>query len=249
MAASTAIDYNEMAASYARHRAVHPGVATQLIATAGIGPETCVLDVGCGTGNYAKALAALTACQISGVEPSREMLRAARESAIWNTLVHGSAEQLPVPDHSVDLVMSTDVIHHVGDRPAYFREAARVLKPGGRLVTVTDSAADIARRRPLTSHFPETAAIELSRYPSLEVLTNEMTAAGFTAISREGVELEYELIDIQPYRDRVFSSLTLLDDAAFQRGLARLASDLILGPISALSLYTLLWGTIPARLH
>src|SRR3712207_7697189 len=41
----------------------------------------------------------------------------------------GRAEGLPVPDASFDLVYSVDVIHHVGDRPAAFREAARVLRP------------------------------------------------------------------------------------------------------------------------
>lgn len=249
MATSATLDYDHLAASYALHRAVHPGVVQQLIATAAIGPSTSILDVGCGTGNYARALVALTGCHVSGIEPSWEMAQRAHAAAIWDRLEQGSAEYLPFPDASFDLVMSTDVIHHVGDRAAYFREAARVLKPGGRLVTVTDSHADIARRRPLTSHFPETVAIELARYPSLEALTAEMADAGFTAFLREGVELEYALADLQPYRDRAFSSLSLLDIEAFQRGLAHLEADLAQGPVTALSLYTLLWGMKPTISH
>ena len=106
--------------------------------------------------------------------------------------------------------MSTDVIHHVRDRDAYFREASRVLRPGGRIVTVTDSHDDIRQRRPLSSHFPETVAIEYRRYPSVTILLREMAAAGFEEPVVTGVSRSYNLTDIQPYRDRAFSSLHLI---------------------------------------
>jgi ubiquinone/menaquinone biosynthesis C-methylase UbiE len=237
------LDYNLGAAAYARHRNVHPEVVKELLASGLFTPESRVLDVGCGTGNYAAALTDATACRISGIEPSARMLERARDAAPWQSLVQGSAEYLPFPDSSFDVVMSTDVIHHVQDRPSYFREAARVLRPGGTIVTVTDSHGDIHRRRPLTSHFPETVAIELGRYPSAEQLLAEMAAAGFTNARLAAVSREYDLSDIQPYRDRAFSSLQLIDEASFQRGLRRLERDLEIGPVRCVSLYTMIWGT------
>jgi ubiquinone/menaquinone biosynthesis C-methylase UbiE len=173
------------------------------------------------------------------------MLDAARAATRWQTLLLGHAERLPFPEGSFDLVMSTDVIHHIGDREAYFREAARVLRPGGRIVTVTDSADDIRGRRPLSSHFPETVAIELRRYPSLSTLLAEMNAAGFPIAQTVRVGLDYELESIDAYRDRAFSSLLLIDDEAFARGIARLEAELARGPVQCRSLYTLLWGTRP----
>ena len=50
------------------------------------------------------------------------------------------------------------------------------------------------------------------------------------------------LTDIQGYREQAYSSLHLIPDDAFQRGLERMEQELMAGPIYALSLYTLVWG-------
>jgi cyclopropane fatty-acyl-phospholipid synthase-like methyltransferase len=244
MSAATplATDYEAAAAAYARNRAVHPGVVADLVREAALHAGSRVLDVGCGTGNYARALQEATGCAISGVEPSDQMRQRAENAANWTALVAGSAESLPYPDGSFDLVYSTDVIHHVGDRDTFFSEAARVLAPGGLIATVTDSRQDIARRRPLSNYFPETVAIEERRYPAIETLRAEMEAAGLTGIRETHVELEYPLTDIRAYRERAYSSLHFIPDDALARGLARMEQDLQAGPIPALSLYTLVWG-------
>lgn len=237
-------DYEAAAAAYARNRAVHPGVVADLVREAELHAGSRALDVGCGTGNYARALQEATGCAVSGVEPSDQMRLRAGSAAAWTTLATGAAEALPFPDATFDLVYSTDVIHHVGDRTAYFAEAVRVLTPGGMIATVTDSPQDIARRRPLSNYFPETVAFEERRYPTIKTLRAEMAAAGLTGIHETHVELEYPLTDIRGYRERAYSSLLLIPDDALARGVARLEQDLLAGPIAALSLYTLVWGTI-----
>ncbi|MFT4037116.1 MAG: class I SAM-dependent methyltransferase [Thermomicrobiales bacterium] len=237
------IDYEAAAAAYARNRAVHPGVVADLVRGGGLTAASRVLDVGCGTGNYARAVQEATGCAITGIEPSDQMRERAGDAARWTALVAGAAETLPFPDGVFDLVYSTDVIHHVGNRPAFFAEALRVLAPGGRIATATDSRADIARRRPLSNYFPETVAVEERRYPATETLQAEMAAAGFADIHETHVELEYPLTDVTGYRERAYSSLLLIDEAAHQRGVARMEQDLAAGPIPALSLYTLVWGT------
>lgn len=236
-------DYEAAATAYARNRAVHPGVVADLVRVAGVDTTSRVLDVGCGTGNYARALQEATGCAISGIEPSDQMRQRAEPVVTWTALVAGSAEVLPFQDHAFDLVYSTDVIHHVGDRVAFFAEASRILAPGGMIATVTDSRQDIARRRPLSNYFPETVDVELQRYPAMETLRVEMADAGFTAIHETHVELEYPLTDIRGYRERAYSSLHFIPDDALARGLVRMEQDLLAGPISALSLYTLVWGT------
>jgi ubiquinone/menaquinone biosynthesis C-methylase UbiE len=239
------LDYDGRVEAFVRHRRVHPEVLQQLLGSGYFGPETLVLDVGSGTGNYAAALTAATNCRISGVDPSGRMLKQARDAAPWEALVQATAESLPFADKSFDIVMSTDVIHHIGDRDAYFREAARVLRPGGQIVTVTDSHDDIPRRRPLSSHFPETVDIELQRYPPVPRLLSEIGHAGFVEPRLVQVSHEYDLADIQPYREREFSSLHLIEEEAFRRGISRLEADLADGPIPCVSLYTIIWGTLP----
>ena len=239
------LDFDGRVEEFVRHRRVHPEVLRQLLNIGLLGPETWALDVGCGTGNDAAALSEATGCRMSGIDPSAQMLDYARSVAPWESLTQGIAELLPFADASFDLVMSTDVIHHVRDRDAYFHEAARVLRRGGHIVTVTDSHDDIPLRQPLSSHFPETVSIELRRYPPVPKLLAEMSRAGFVESHVVEATHAYELIDIRAYRERAFSSLLLIDDDAFGRGVARLEADLAREPIPCVSRYTLIWGTLP----
>ena len=238
-----AIDYDKIAGEYARNRRVHPAVLEDLARTSGIERTSRVLEVGCGTGNYSAALQAAAGCACWGIDPSEQMLARARErpeAVHWQL---GRAEQLDFSPATFDLVFSVDVIHHLGDRPAYFREAWRVLRHSGRVCTVTDSAEIICQRRPLAVYFPETVAVELARYPGIAELRVEMEQAGFHDIAETQVEFAYALGDIQAYRDKAFSSLHLIPEETFRRGIARMEEDLRAGPLPAVSRYVLVWGS------
>ena len=85
------LDFDGRVEEFVRHRRVHPEVLHQLLGSGLIGPETRVLDVGCGTGNYAAALTESTRCLVSGIDPSQRMLDWARDAAPWESLSQGSA--------------------------------------------------------------------------------------------------------------------------------------------------------------
>jgi len=90
-----------------------------------------ILDVGCGTGANLKMLGAHGA--VSGVDISPQALEFCRQRGLA-TVKFGAAESLPYPDESFDLVTALDVIEHLDDDLAGLKEAARVMRPGGRVL-------------------------------------------------------------------------------------------------------------------
>jgi ubiquinone/menaquinone biosynthesis C-methylase UbiE/DNA-binding transcriptional ArsR family regulator len=93
-------------------------------------------DLGCGTGQVAAALAPFVS-RVIAVDRSADMLQAARRRVRETTNVEvrrGDLEALPIPDEELDAATLLLVLHHLPDPAAALREAARVLKPGGRLV-------------------------------------------------------------------------------------------------------------------
>jgi ubiquinone/menaquinone biosynthesis C-methylase UbiE len=237
------IDYDRIASDYARHRQVHPEVLRSLVSTSRVGRASKVLEVGCGTGNYILALEQLTGAHGWGIDPSQGMLSRARDRSEVVCFRAGRAEKLDFSAGFFDLVFCVDVIHHITDRFAYFEEAQRVLKGGGKLCTVTDSEWIIRHRQPLAVYFPETVEPELARYPRISELRALMAQAGFCGVTEEQVEFPYQLNDTRAYREKAFSSLHLIPENAFQRGLAHMEQDLRAGPIPCVSRYVLLWGT------
>jgi len=100
--------------------------------------DSVVVDLGCGTGAVAEALAPCVR-QVIAVDESDAMLEAARDRLKrWGNvdLRQGTLEALPVPDGEADLATLILVLHHLPSPEAAIAEEVRVLKPGGRLVLV-----------------------------------------------------------------------------------------------------------------
>jgi ubiquinone/menaquinone biosynthesis C-methylase UbiE len=98
------------------------------------------LDVGCGAGALALALAPIVA-DVVGIDRVPELLALGRERAPANvTFVEGDAEALPFAAASFDLVGTLRTLHHVQHPERVLADLARVCRPGGRVLVVDQIA-------------------------------------------------------------------------------------------------------------
>ncbi len=102
-------------------------------------PGETILDIGCGNGLLSAELARAVGPDghIIGVDPSADMRKAALPRCAefpWVAFRDGSVYDLPVDSGTIDKAVSVQVFEYLDDLPLACREAARVLRPGGRLV-------------------------------------------------------------------------------------------------------------------
>jgi ubiquinone/menaquinone biosynthesis C-methylase UbiE len=144
-----------------------------------------VLEVGCGTGDVALAAKAQAGDQgaVFGIDPAPEMIAVARQKAARQgravDFQIGVIEALAFPDASVDVVLSSLMMHHLPDdlKPRGLAEIARVLKPGGRLLIV-----DMKRPSGLVGHLLSALVGHHAVRTGVDDLPPLLSAAGFTKI-------------------------------------------------------------------
>jgi SAM-dependent methyltransferase len=166
-----------------------------------------VLDLGSG-GGFDCFLAAREVGptgHVIGVDMTPEMIEKARENIETNDATNvefrlGEIEHLPVADASVDVILSNCVINLSPDKPQVFREAYRVLRPGGRV-----AISDVVLTTELPSDLqtdPTSVASCVSGAASKPALEAMLTDAGFADVSIEFDTDSDEFIrDWDPQRD------------------------------------------------
>jgi ubiquinone/menaquinone biosynthesis C-methylase UbiE len=147
-------------------------------------PGDVVLDVGCGTGTLALNVAQRvgSAGRVAGIDPSAQQISRARAKAARRRLSIefqiGVIEHLPFPDQTIDVVLSTLMIHHLPGplKRQGLAEIARVLAPGGRLII-----ADFVRKQERQGR----AARFHAGGSNLRELAALITDAGFSQLETE----------------------------------------------------------------
>lgn len=139
-----------------------------------------ILDLGCGTGRFTEALAAHFSGEVTGLDPSVQMLERARGKKRDASVryLHGAAEAIPLPDSSVDMVFMSMCFHHFLDPQQAARECRRVLRKGGTAV-VRNGTRERINDYPYVPFFPSSRAILEQVLPDHDKLRHIFGAAGF----------------------------------------------------------------------
>ncbi|MEX0921158.1 MAG: methyltransferase domain-containing protein [Rhodovibrionaceae bacterium] len=183
-------------------------------------PETRVLDLGCGLGGPARRLAKIFACRVTGLDLTPEYVEVANLLAECCGLksriafIQGNALDTPFEDASFDVVWSQHAAMNIADKAKLYAEAARLLKPGGRLALY-----DILAGEGGAPHFPLPWARDPahSHLIAPEALRETLSAAGF---------------EVQHWRERSADGLawfTAAEEHFAAKGLPPLGLHLLLG--------------------
>jgi ubiquinone/menaquinone biosynthesis C-methylase UbiE len=191
--------------------------------------QQSVLDLGCGTGVFAPALAEGFGGPVFAVEPSDHMRAVAERSRPHPRVryLKGSAEAIPLPDTSCDLVLMFLVLQHVVDREAAAREVRRVLKSGGILLVAGRYRGEPTPRA-WSRYFPRADEIELESLPTLKEAESVFAAAQLDIVAVERVRFVVSR-SMRSYVERIklrpISAFRHLSEEEFAAGLAALEAE------------------------
>jgi SAM-dependent methyltransferase len=173
------------------------------VAVADLNPGETVLDLGSGGGLdvLLSARRVGPAGRAIGLDLTPGMLDAARrhahEAGVTNAeFLAGQIEEIPLPDNSVDVVISNCVITLSADKPRVFAEIARVLRPGGRI-----GISDVLAEPTLTD------AERAAGADRVECLTGSLTADQYAAALTSAGLTDVELRRTHPMADKLYAAV------------------------------------------
>ena len=156
-----------------------------------------ILDLGCGTGELARALAG-QGFQVTGIDISEASLAVAREQNPGVSFQNADMTALPFPNSHFDAVIAMTSLEFCRDKITALREIKRVLKPGGYLYAEVRNGSFILNRMPPAFTALLTRIKLLQPYPAENF--RDLSHAEWQALLREaGFTLECEFPSLRPW--------------------------------------------------
>lgn len=230
--------YDRVGRLYDRSRAANPKTVKRLVRLLQVNGSSMLLELGCGTGNYAAALER-EAGSVVGIDISRGMISQVSTKSSELALVCGDVTSLPFHSNTFDGSIAMHVIHHVCDRRAFLDEVHRVLREGGKLAIHTCSHEQSRHVFWIFDYFPEGLEADIARMPDVDEICGLLQQAGFSNVGVETCFDDYVVVNERPesyldkdYRDGI-STFALMSQEQLEAGCDRLRRDIASGEIES----------------
>jgi len=227
--------YDKIGHSYASCRQADPRIVDRIVDLLDLPSGSIIADIGAGTGNYSRALAD-RGMRMKAVEPS-SVMRAQAASHPGVEFVSGFAENIPLPDGSVDGVISVVASHHFSSLSDAFAEMARICD-AGPIVLFTFDPREVARPW-FADYFPTLWESAYDIFPALSDIACLLEQRTKRTTTVHIFEMPHDLQDQvaaagwhkpELYLDPTFracnSAFALADQAVVERGVEQLRRDL-----------------------
>ena len=188
--------------------------------------HSLILDLGCGTGNYTLRFKEETLRAVCGLDPSIDMLKVGRLKSLGGLIdwLCGVAESIPFRDESFDCIFSSQVWHHIQNKPKAAKECYRVLKGHSPLIIRTISH-DQWREKTICDFFPEILSSQIKVYPSIVEFKEYLGKAGFRRIDILPYRLErytYPEEFVEAAEKKLWSMFRYVTEENLKKGIERL---------------------------
>jgi SAM-dependent methyltransferase len=184
-----------------------------------------IVDLACGTGRFTVPLANHFGGCVIGIEPAIDMLSQAGRT-VGPAWLRASAEQIPLAEASVDLVLASMATHHFDDLERATAEVARALRAGGRYL-IRGGFVD-RFDSPLYRFFPSAARFDRQRCPSRSQLERVCAERGLYLAGEVDVEQQVAR-DLVHYAERMsgrpYSSFATTSDAELAAGIRAMQAE------------------------
>jgi ubiquinone/menaquinone biosynthesis C-methylase UbiE len=227
------VNYDIIATAYDRRYKEndYSGVERALLSFIGGDQSVQILEVGCGTGHWL-ALLASQGYRVAGLDASRSMVDQAKIKIPRPALMRGHAEALPLKTASFDRIFCINAFHHFSDKTAFMTEARRVLRRGGRLMSVSLDPHMDCDHWWIYDYFPQVIALDKGRYLPMHTIRQMMMDSGFTGCyTLEAQHIEYliparDAFDHGHLAKTATSQLALLTDDEYIQGIMKIQREI-----------------------
>jgi ubiquinone/menaquinone biosynthesis C-methylase UbiE len=227
------MDYRHAAGKYDRRYNEISFDGTERVLLSFIGSKSAnkVLEVGCGTGHWLAFLES-HGYSVSGMDPSPQMLKQAKDHVTSGDLKQGHADKIPWEDDSFDQLFCINAVHHFEEKSQFVSEAFRVLHPDGGLLIVGLDPHKARDHWFVYDYFDSVLELDLRRYLSISALENLMQEVGFSechTVEAQHIAMHFparKAIEDGLLDKTIVSQLGILPQADFDQGLQRIWKDI-----------------------